>query len=121
MDNFGIYYGIENNKDDNLYTYICSCGHIENADRKYNKCPKCGNEDYKFISPNFNGGKITSGVRLRVIENGDWGFIVERVKINGKFTKKDNQLRLTGETKHKLCFDYRNNEFYIENSRGEKT
>lgn len=121
MRDFGVYFEEENCGEAKLYTYVCSCGHVESINENIEyECSNCKNNDYKCISSKYNGGTVTSGMRFKVVEKGDWGFIVERIKTNGKFNKANRTLKLTNEVKNKLYFDYRNNDFSIENNKGEK-
>ena len=115
MEDFGIYIF----KTDNGHINLCSCGNKWES-KEIEPC-SCGNKDFKNISSHYKGGKVSSGVKLKILEKGDWGFIVKRHNTNGKFDKTNMKLTAIGESFSIMCFDYRTNNFYIENSKGEKS
>jgi hypothetical protein len=116
MEKFGITTATE---DRTKLTYICLCGNKWEVDRPLTttQACTCGNTNFKHISESYHGGRVTSGALIKVIENGDWGFVAKKYKVSARYARRDFSLVYDGETETIISFDFRKNEFFI---RGEK-
>jgi len=116
MENFGIYI---NNRELNNVNHLCTCGNTWVTDQKTLHCDSCGTNTFKFISEAYSGGAVTSNYYLKLIDKGDWGFIVQKCKINAKYDKRNNTLTKTNEAGSTMYYDFRNNKFEIKPIRGD--